>query len=141
MGTWGTGPFDNDNAADWAGDVADADAAARPAMIRDALAAVAHAEGYVNSEEAEIALAAGALVAAAQSNGPQLGSYGPSATALEGVVLDDGVRALAVLAVTRVLGASSEWRELWEEAGELGAAREALVPLLSRLGAPADGVS
>jgi hypothetical protein len=32
MGTWDTGPFDDDVAADWAGDLDDADTATRPDM-------------------------------------------------------------------------------------------------------------
>ncbi|WP_206515554.1 DUF4259 domain-containing protein [Georgenia faecalis] len=109
-------------------------------MIRDALGAVAHAEGYVEAEDAEIALAAAALVAAAQPNGPA-DTYGLNLTALEGLVLDDSLRALPVLAARRVLGAESEWRELWEEAGELSEARAALEPVLSGLRDSADGGS
>jgi hypothetical protein len=134
MGTWGTGPFDNDTAADWAGDFEEADVAARPAMIRDALAAAADAEDYLDADDAMAALAAAALVSAAQPNGPQPDdNYGPDAAALEGLVLDDGLRALADRAVTRVLGADSEWRELWEDAGEFDEARTVLGPILSAL--------
>ncbi|WP_298457904.1 DUF4259 domain-containing protein [uncultured Cellulomonas sp.] len=142
MGTWGTGPFDNDTAADWAGDFEEADVAARPAMIRDALAAAADAEDYLDADDAMAALAAAALVSAAQANGPQLDdNYGPDAAALEGLDLGEGLRVLAVRAVTRVFGADSEWRELWEDAGELGEARTALEPILSALRDTAGGAS
>ena len=134
MGTWGTEPFDNDTAADWAGDFEEAAVDARPALIREALTAAADAEDYLDADDAMVALAASAVVSAAQPNGPQLDdNYGPDATAREGLVLDDSLRALAVRAVTRVLGADSEWRELWEEAGEFDEARTALEPILSAL--------
>ena len=134
MGTWGTGPFDNDTAADWAGDFDEADLAERPAMIRDALTAAADAEDYLDADDAMAALAAAAVVSSAQTNGPQLDdNYGPGPDAVDGLELDESLRTLAVQAVTRVLGADSEWRELWEDAGEFDEARAALEPILSAL--------
>ena len=38
MGTWGTGPFDNDGAADFAGDLDEAPPAEREALVRGVLA-------------------------------------------------------------------------------------------------------
>lgn len=111
-------------------------------MIREALAAVADAEGFVDADDAMAALAAAAVVSAARPKGPRLDdNYGPDAGALEGLVVDDDLRALAVRAVTRVAGGDSEWRELWEDAGELDEARTALEPMLSALDDAPGGAS
>lgn len=70
MGTWGTGPFDNDTAADWCGDLNEAAPARRPAMIEQALTAVVEEEDYLDSDFAVEAIAAAAIVAAQQPAGP-----------------------------------------------------------------------
>ena len=62
MGTWGTGPFDNDTAADFAGDLDDAPPGEREALVRGVLARTVRATGYL--DEAQEAVAAAALIAA-----------------------------------------------------------------------------
>ena len=62
MGTWGTGPFDNDTAADFAGDLDDAPPGEREALVRGVLARTVSAAGYL--DEAQEAVAAAALIAA-----------------------------------------------------------------------------
>ena len=46
MGTWGPGPFDNDTAADFAGDLDDALPDEREAIVRGVLARTVNAAGY-----------------------------------------------------------------------------------------------
>lgn len=50
MGTWDSGPFDNDTAADWCGDLDDADVAQRPALVREALTRSAGEDGYLDGD-------------------------------------------------------------------------------------------
>src|SRR5262245_13461015 len=62
MGTWDTGPFDNDTAADFANALDDAEPEAREALIRGVLVRTIDATGYL--AEADEAVAAAALIAA-----------------------------------------------------------------------------
>ena len=58
MGAWGTGPFDNDDAADFADDLSDeGDTDRILAHLADALTAVTDAEGYIEAPEMNRALA------------------------------------------------------------------------------------
>lgn len=61
MGTWGNGNFDNDTAADYAGDFQDDP---NETTLLETLAAVAE-EGYPEADEASEALAAAEIIAAA----------------------------------------------------------------------------
>lgn len=64
MGTWDVGPFDNDTAADWCGDLDEAAPEQRAAVNRDALSRVAeHGDEYLDSDDAVEAIAAAAIVA------------------------------------------------------------------------------
>ena len=134
MGTWGLGPFDNDTAADWAGDLDDAAPAQRPTLIREALTAAVDAVDYLDGDDAAVAVAAAAVVAATQPGGPGLDdTYGPDADTLASLSLGPDLRVLANRALLRALDEESEWRELWEEAGRYDEARRALDPVLSAL--------
>ncbi len=62
MGTWGTGPFDNDAAADFAAGLDEAEPERRVAMVRDVLVRTFDARGLLT--DADEAVAAAALVAA-----------------------------------------------------------------------------
>ncbi|MFR9757596.1 DUF4259 domain-containing protein, partial [Streptomyces sp. TR06-5] len=62
MGTWDTGPFDNDTAADFANALDEAEPEAREALIRGVLVRTIDATGYLT--EAEEAVAAGAAFVA-----------------------------------------------------------------------------
>ena len=136
MGTWGFGPFDNDTAADWAGDLDEAAPSARPALIRDALTSVVKATDYLDGDDAMSAIAAAAVVAATRPGGPQVDtSYGPDADTIASLDLDDQLSTLAAQALARVMDEESEWRELWEEAGEFDDARRVLDGILAALDA------
>jgi hypothetical protein len=79
MGTWDCGPFDNDTAADFAGDLDGATESARVDMLYAALAAVDSSGSHVDATRAEVALAAAALVARNLTGGDEFQSphYGP----------------------------------------------------------------
>lgn len=81
MSRWGSEPFDNDTAADFADDLDDAPESERIGMIHDALAAVGSRDSYVDADRAEVALAAAAaaLIARNLPGGEEFQSrnYGP----------------------------------------------------------------
>ncbi|WP_346535489.1 DUF4259 domain-containing protein [Micromonospora sp. DPT] len=118
MGTWDSGPFDNDTAADWCGDLDDADIAKRPGLVREALSRAAGEDGYLDADIACEAIAAAAMVAAQQPGGQPITSpYAPD-------FLRDGGRldlpsdstALAVRSLDRIMAGNSEWHDLWQDA-------------------------
>ncbi|MEU5943878.1 DUF4259 domain-containing protein [Micromonospora sp. NPDC047548] len=118
MGTWDSGPFDNDTAADWCGDLDDADVAKRPVLVREALNRAASEDGYLDADITCEAIAATAIMAAQQPGGQPITSpYAPDFL-LNGGRLDlpDDLAALAVRALDRIMAADSEWRDLWQDA-------------------------
>ncbi|HEX5594576.1 MAG TPA: DUF4259 domain-containing protein [Micromonosporaceae bacterium] len=118
MGTWDSGPFDNDTAADWSGDFDDPDVTKRPALVNEALARVAGEDGYLDADVACEAIAAAAVVAAQQPGGQPITSPYPPNFLRDGGRLDlpDDLAALAVRALDRIMAADSEWRDLWQDA-------------------------
>ena len=141
MGTWDVGPFDNDAAAYWCGDLHDATPARRPDMLRDAFTAVLdNGDDYLDSDLAVEAIAAAAIVASQLPGGVAISSpYGPDFL-LEGdsiEVLDD-VPALAIRALDRIVGDDSEWRELWDETEEGAPALATLQQLRTIIGSALD---
>lgn len=77
MGVWGVGPFENDVAADWAFEFADADIGRGLALVRDALVAAADigpAE-YLDGDLGTNALAAAELVALINGKAIQESAY------------------------------------------------------------------
>jgi len=121
MGTWDVGPFDNDTAADWCGDLDDAAPEQRAVLIRDALGRVAqHGDEYLDSDDAVQAIAAAAIVASQLPGGTAVDTpYAPDFLLNGGTVeVADDVPAIAVRALDRIVEDDSEWRELWEDAEE-----------------------
>ncbi|ACU35545.1 DUF4259 domain-containing protein [Actinosynnema pretiosum subsp. pretiosum] len=112
MGAWGTGVFENDGALDLLAVLRDADPEERSGVLREALEAAADESDYLENPEAQSALAAAAVVAAARGgevvrNGAEVPEPDTALIALAGRALD------------RIVAEESEWRELWEEADEL----------------------
>ncbi|MEV6285895.1 DUF4259 domain-containing protein [Kribbella sp. NPDC051770] len=68
-------PFENDTAADFAGDLDDASEGERLRLLAEALSDVAEGIGYVDARRAEIAVAAAAVVAGGDEFGSEI--YGP----------------------------------------------------------------
>ena len=117
MGTWDFGPFDNDNAADWCGDLDDAEPGQRVGMIRDALNETLHEGEYLDSDFATTAIAAAAVVASQVPGGePITSSYAPHFLTTGGTLdIPADLPALALRALDRVAAEDSEWRDLWED--------------------------
>jgi hypothetical protein len=130
MGTWGIGPFSNDDAADLLGSVDDAEPAAALALLRDALTA-ADNDNYLQVDVGQEAVAAAAIVAAQRPGGPRLDPSTVSASLAEGSGLDlpDELDRLAMVALDRVVGERSELRGLWQQGGRLQEFHATLAPL------------
>jgi hypothetical protein len=135
MGAWDVGPFDNDAAADFAGDLTDASPDDRPQLILEALTTAADNTEYLINADACAAIAAAAVVASQQPDGPEVDSvYGPDFLTDGGTIeLPEDYVDLAVRAIVRVLDEESEWRDLWEEADSLDEAIAALEPIRAAL--------
>jgi hypothetical protein len=130
VGAWGCGPFENDDALDLLVELGDAAAEDQPRRIRLALILP---EGYVQVSASSAAVAAAALVAAA--NGMPLQGPAEAAGLVQSgaVPVGDEVRQLAGAALVRVAGDDSEWRELWDEAGLLTEAASTLEQIQAHL--------
>jgi hypothetical protein len=114
MGAWDAGPFDNDTAADFAGDLDDVAEHDRVAMICAVLMTAIETDGYLDLDDGAPAVAAAALVASRLPGGEQLlsNNYGPEESIPD---LPPSVIPLAISAVDRVLGDNSELAALWAE--------------------------
>ena len=119
MGAWGLGPFDNDDAADLAGELESLDDSAGLEALIAALGAV---DGeYIEADEGARAVAAAEVVAGIVGQPGPTTSYNEAAMGWiqrtsppsNGALVDF---ALAVL--ERVMGEASELAELWDDAGE-----------------------
>lgn len=119
MGAWAEGPFDNDTAADWCGDLDDAVPSARAALVRAALVAAADNEAYLDHDDAAPAIAAAAIVAAGLPGGAAIiSAYAPNfVLAGERIEFAADLPQLAIRALDRILGNDSEWRQLWSAGG------------------------
>ncbi|GHI84948.1 DUF4259 domain-containing protein [Streptomyces xanthophaeus] len=114
MGTWDIGPFDNDTAADFGGDLDDVSLEERESMIRGVLGRAADPADHLDTSDGERAVAAAALVVAQHPDGePACSIYGPSEPLPQ---LPADLRTLAVDALDRVASELSELAELWGEA-------------------------
>lgn len=122
MGAWGTGIFENDHAADLS--AALEDAADPAAVLEEALTDAADEKDLLDVHTASAAAAAAAVVASTLPDGPPIdASYGP-----EGLELADlsELALLALRALDRIAADDSEWRDIWDETGQLDDAQEHL---------------
>ncbi|WP_406131357.1 DUF4259 domain-containing protein [Streptomyces sp. NBC_00989] len=109
MGTWDTGPFDNDTAADFAIALDHANPDEREVLIRGVLVRTVSATGYLS--EAEEAIAAAALIAAQCPGGEPIDTaYGPE-KAMPAFPVD--LRTLTAEALTRILDDESGLAANW----------------------------
>jgi hypothetical protein len=132
MGTWGAGPFDNDHAADFAGDLDEAPPEQRIDLIVRALNAVLAPGDNTISRVADPAVAAAALVAAQLPGGPPADPiYGPDEPLPP---MPHELTTLAAAVLDRVIADDSEVKRLWDEGAdhrwldEIARLRTALVP-------------
>ncbi|MBX6722760.1 MAG: DUF4259 domain-containing protein [Dactylosporangium sp.] len=135
MGTWHTGPFDNDTAADWCGALDDVAPGRRIEFLREALTAVLEEDEYLDSDPAVEAIAAAAIVASQLPGGPAIDSpYAPDFLLNGGTLeIPEDLPSLALRALDRVAGDDSEWRGLWEDADLYPDAVAALQPIRTTL--------
>ncbi|HEX9335454.1 MAG TPA: DUF4259 domain-containing protein [Pseudonocardiaceae bacterium] len=111
MGAWGTGPFDNDDAADFAVSLDHLEPEYRVGAIRATLTQAVEQTGYLERDAGGAAVAAAALVAAQHDDHVPIDCiHGPRQKIPE---LPDDLRQIAVHALVRVLGEYSELNELW----------------------------
>jgi hypothetical protein len=109
VGTWDTGPFDNDTAADFSITLDEARLEERESLVRGVLTRTTTADGYLTG--AEEAIAAAALIAAQCPGGQPVDPiYGPDHPMPTFAV---ELRALAVEALERIAndetGLASNW--------------------------------
>lgn len=130
MGAWGTGSFENDDAADWVGGLA----AIAPEELTPILTQAADDPAYLEAPAASVAVAAAEVVAAlngtAADGAPaKIGEWAgkhPQAMTPE-------LKAVAIRAVDRVRR-NSELKDLWMEADGLNEWIAGLKELQGRLG-------
>lgn len=123
MGAWDSGSFDNDTAADWAGDLVEE---GDVETVREALVAAAEvpADEYLDSDEGTEAIAAAEVVAAAAGRPGERDAYSEGVLDWAAEHQEAGspeLLELARRAVDRVAGPESELRDLWLEDEEEGA--------------------
>ncbi|MCH7669566.1 MAG: DUF4259 domain-containing protein [Acidobacteria bacterium] len=113
MGTWGTGPFENDDAVDWVSELYDGGGID---TCREALRA-ATVEGYLEMYVGAAAIAAAEIIAAAvgRASSDLPGEF------FEWLIDNDDVPTsaditLARNAVERISGEDSEVADLWQDA-------------------------
>lgn len=104
MGAWGTGPFDNDVAADWVLEVEDADDP-REAVIEAFTATLA--PGGLDDGSADMAYAAAAWLVT------QHGGSDDGAPSVPAPRLDPMLSDLATRSLQHMITDDSEWLELW----------------------------
>ncbi|WP_151771848.1 DUF4259 domain-containing protein [Streptomyces abyssomicinicus] len=113
MGTWDTGPFDNDTAADFCGALDEAAEGERLEMVRAVLLRAAGTDLTVHLDAplGEEAVAAAALVAGQCPRGEPVDTpYAPD----EPLPDLTGLRAPAAESLERVVTGPSDLLELWE---------------------------
>jgi hypothetical protein len=132
MGTWGAGPFENDEASDW---VYELETSADAAILDRAFASVTDlsADDYLEAPECQIAIAAAETAAALAGRG---GSGLPDSVVTW--TLEQGPASLELLSHARAALArirlTSELKELWDESPSADEWEAAMTDLASRLG-------
>ena len=107
----------------------------RPAVLRKALTAAAGETGYLDYTEAAQAIAAAAIVAAHQPDGPALDPvYSPDCLRTDGPLdIPADLVSLSLRALDRVVAEDSHRRELLEEADRLDDVIAILAPVRTAL--------
>jgi Domain of unknown function (DUF4259) len=137
MGNWGTGPFDNDAALDFLGDLADGRADAVTDGLRTAMTDVLNEKDYLEGRQTDRAIAAACLIAARIDPSVPIDANGKKYLDQLTFIVDEPLRELAAGALTRALDATdNEWHVLWAEADALAEVEAALAPYRTALGTP-----
>ena len=133
MGTWGIGPFDNDDAAGLSDDLEEGQAGGPVRVVRRLLTEAAGPGGLEADLGAEV-VAAAALLA---SQLPPAGSAELEGSRGDFPAFPADLRPLAVRALDRVLAEDSELAGLWAETAELDDWRDGVLRLRAELVADA----
>lgn len=129
MGTWGVGSFENDDAADWVWELAEADAA----LLSSVLSQVLQNTGYLEAPDCAMAVAAAEVVAALHNR--------PAANLPEevaefvrrvGAAPNPELVSAARAAMARIRS-SSELQELWKLSDHNAEWLQSIADLESRL--------
>jgi hypothetical protein len=114
MGAWGTGPFENDEACDWAYELEEGGVT----YVSDALSAIAKAKptDYADAHDCCNAIAAAEVVAAMHGKGLKKLPEDVEAWISTKPKPNPSLKALAATALDRI-GSNSELKELWDEGG------------------------
>lgn len=117
MSSGDCGPFDNDTAADFAGDLDEAPESARLGMLHAALAAVGRCGGDIDGSRAEVALAAAAVVARDLPGGAEFQSryFGPR-NRIPPILAD--LISLATGVADRLVNGENDVKDYWNESGK-----------------------
>lgn len=140
MGTFGFGPFDNDDALDFLDEIEDAAPGDRPILLRAALDQVLGDAGYVAAPQMSEAIAAAAVVGVALHPDEAVDELAlPDWVRTVPPTVDDEMVGAARRALTRAMTPeNNELWELWDDIAGVTSVRAELEPTLHRLrGIPA----
>jgi hypothetical protein len=129
MGTWGPGPFENDDAVDFLGDLRDGNPVQISERLNEVFDLVLTVDEHVEAREMSVAIAAAGLVAI-WSGAPEPSSRGiVEVLATIPFVADDDQRARATRVFDRAfVPQDNDLYALWVEDGSIDAVRDALAP-------------
>lgn len=134
MGTWDVGSFDNDTAVDWTYGLENTDTLDYVEAAFDRVLAVG--TGPIPAEAGECAVAAAEVLARLKGNWGEESPYSETADAWvrsHPMQPPDAVVGRAVAALERIVTATSELLELWNETDEDGAWVSAVNELKKRV--------
>jgi len=136
MGTWSVEPFGNDDAADWAYELEEAEDLSQ---IEEAIGTVlSTGEEYLEAPEASVALAAIEVLARLCGAPGEKNSYTEAVDKwVANTQLKPPVELLdrAQAAIARILAENSELNELWQDSDEYDAWQASIDNLRTRVGA------
>ena len=133
MGAWGSGSFDNDDAADFLAEVVES---GDVSLLREVIANVLSSTEYVEAPDACQAIVAAEVVAAALGRPTAAGQQEDALSAWVKRVRPDVDATLAAEArdaLTRILASNSELRELWEDSDDFAEWRASVAELRQQL--------
>ena len=116
MGTWGAGPFENDDASDW---VYDLELVSDLSVCRNTFLLVITEDKYLEQDRGAHTIAAAEVIAAlAGARRRNLPAGVEAWLAAHAIVPDAEDHTLALSAIGRVLAPDSELRALWGEVAD-----------------------
>lgn len=128
MSSWDTGPFDNDGAMNFVGDLDQADFDRTTARIAKAMMNVISAPGYVSAADVNVAVAAACLVGAKFGARNAIGSpFVLDWLTASVFVATSDLRSMARAVFERAFSpGDNEWFDLWDAGGRLDEVRQRL---------------